>query len=308
MTVLFAMSVNAQITDCSELFFSEYVEGYGQNKAIEIYNPTTAPIDLSNYKIERYSNGATNSSDGGITTLTGMLVPGDVFVLTSGETDTSSTFGYIDAVLFNMGDLAEPVGSYPTPLHMNGNDAMVLTKNGAIIDVIGKVSEDPAVQSTIPNIAGGWTDDASAGFTDANIVDADEIWTMNHTLIRKSTILYGDNNGLDLFDPSVEWDSLAVGSWNNLGSHTCDCQGASAVNEKNEISYIMYPNPANQGASVIIKATEKIEKIEVINILGAKSITTNSNTIITSDLAKGTYIVKIKFKDGRQVDNKLIVE
>ena len=63
MTVLFAMSVNAQITDCSDLFFSEYVEGYGQNKAIEIYNPTTAPIDLSDYRVERYSNGATNSSE-----------------------------------------------------------------------------------------------------------------------------------------------------------------------------------------------------------------------------------------------------
>jgi len=300
--------LNAQIVDCNDLFFSEYIEGWSQNKAIEIYNPTTAPIDLSDYRVERYSNGSTNSSTGGITTLSGMLASGDAFVLTSGETDTSSTFGYIDAALFNMGDLAEPVGSYPTPLHMNGNDAMVLTKNGDIIDVIGKVSEDPAVQSTIPNIAGGWTDDASAGFTDANIVDVDEIWTMNHTLIRKSTILYGDNNGLDLFDPSVEWDSLVVGSWNNLGSHTCDCQGTSAVNEKNEISYIMYPNPANSGASVIINATEKIERIELINILGAKVLSTTNTTILTSDLAKGTYIVNIQFSDGRQADNKLIVE
>ena len=70
----------------------------------------------------------------------------------------------------------------------------------------------------------------------------------------------------------------------------------------------MYPNPANEGASVIIKATEKIEKVEVINILGAKVLTTNSNIIITSDLAKGTYIVNIQFSDGRQADNKLIVE
>ena len=294
MTVLLAMSVNAQITDCSDLFFSEYVEGYGQNKAIEVYNPTSVTIDLSAYQIERYSNGATNSSAGGVTNLTGMLVSGDAFVITSGETDTSSTFGFIDPILFSMSDLAEPVGSYPTPLHMNGNDAMVLTKNGQIIDVIGKVGEDPA--------SGAWTDDAASGFTMGSW------WTAQHTLIRKNTVLYGDNNGVDLFDPSVEWDSLVVGSWNNLGSHTCDCQGASAVNETNGISYIMYPNPANEGASVIIKATEKIEKVEVINILGVKSLTTNSNTIITSDLAKGTYIVKIKFKDGRQVDNKLIVE
>ena len=36
--------------DCSELFFSEYLEGYGQNKALEIYNPTSTNIDLSQYQ------------------------------------------------------------------------------------------------------------------------------------------------------------------------------------------------------------------------------------------------------------------
>ena len=304
MTVLFAISVNAQITECSELFFSEYIEGWSQNKAIEVYNPTNATVDLSDYRIERYSNGATNSSAGGITTLSGMLASGDAFVLTNGETDTTSTFGFCDPILLAMADVAEPNGSYPTPMHMNGNDAMVLTKNGDIIDVIGKVGENPAVQD--PNgSTGAWTDDPSAGFTDAN---GGTWWTANHTLIRKSTVLKGDNNGIDLFDPSAEWDSLPAPNWSNLGSHTCDCQGTSAVNETNEISYIMYPNPANSGASVIINATEKIERIELINILGAKVLSTPNTTILTSDLAKGTYIVSIQFSDGRQADNKLIVE
>ena len=294
LSVIATTFLNAQIVDCNELFFSEYIEGWSQNKAIEVYNPTNATVDLSDYRIERYSNGATNSSAGGITTLSGMLASGDAFVLTNGESDTSSTFGFCDPILLAMADFAEPNGSYPTPMHMNGNDAMVLTKNGVIIDVIGKVGEDPS--------SGAWTADAASGFT------LGTWWTANHTLIRKSTVLKGDNNGLDLFDPSAEWDSLPAPNWSNLGSHTCDCQGTSAVNETNEISYIMYPNPANEGASVIIKATEKIELVEVINILGAKVLTTNSNIIITSDLAKGTYIVNIKFKDGRQVDNKLIVK
>ena len=294
LSVIATTFLNAQIVDCNDLFFSEYIEGWSQNKAIEVYNPTNATVDLSDYRIERYSNGATNSSAGGITTLSGMLASGDAFVLTNGESDTTSTFGFCDPILLAMADFAEPNGSYPTPMHMNGNDAMVLTKNGVIIDVIGKVGEDPA--------SGAWTADAASGFT------LGTWWTANHTLIRKSTVLKGDNNGLDLFDPSAEWDSLPAPNWSNLGSHTCDCQGTSAVNETNEISYIMYPNPANEGASVIIKATEKIEKVEVINILGAKSLTTNSNTIITSDLAKGTYIVNIQFSDGRQADNKLIVE
>ena len=33
--------------DCSQLFFSEYVEGWSNNKALEIYNPTGEEIDLS---------------------------------------------------------------------------------------------------------------------------------------------------------------------------------------------------------------------------------------------------------------------
>jgi hypothetical protein len=294
MTVLFAMSVNAQITDCSDLFFSEYVEGYGQNKAIEVYNPTSATVDLSAYQIERYSNGTTNSSAGGVTNLTGMLVSGDAFVITSGETDTSSTFGFIDPILFSMSDLAEPVGSYPTPLHMNGNDAMVLTKNGAIIDVIGKVGEDPA--------SGAWTDDAASGFT------LGSWWTAQHTLIRKNTVLYGDNNGIDLFNPSLEWDSLVIGSWNNLGTHTCDCIATVVINDANSISYVVYPNPANIGETITVNTKEKIKNIEVINLLGEKVFTEFSNKITTSSLAKGTYILKINLSNSRVIENKIIIE
>ena len=294
LSVIATTFLNAQIVDCNDLFFSEYIEGWSQNKAIEVYNPTNATVDLSDYRIERYSNGATNSSAGGITTLSGMLASGDAFVLTNGESDTTSTFGFCDPILLAMADFAEPNGSYPTPMHMNGNDAMVLTKNGVIIDVIGKVGEDPS--------SGAWTADAASGFT------LGTWWTANHTLIRKSTVLKGDNNGIDLFDPSAEWDSLPAPNWSNLGSHTCDCQGTSAVNETNEISHIMYPNPANSGASVIINATEKIEKIELINILGTKVLSTTNTTILTSDLAKGMYIVNIQFSDGRKVGNKLIIE
>ena len=294
MSVLFVMSVNAQITDCTDLFFSEYVEGYGQNKAIEVYNPSLTTIDLSDYQIERYSNGATNSSAGGVTNLTGMLVSGDAFVITSGETDTSSSFGFIDPILFSMSDLAEPVGSYPTPLHMNGNDAMVLTKNGQIIDVIGKVGEDPA--------SGAWTDDAASGFTMGSW------WTMQHTLIRKNTVLHGDNNGVDLFDPSLEWDSLVVGSWNNLGTHTCDCIGATVINDANSVSYVVYPNPSNIGETITVSTKEKIKSIEVINILGEKVFTEYSNKITTSKLSKGTYILMINLSDSRVIENKIIVE
>ena len=290
---LFATKVSAQVIDCSELFFSEYIEGYSQDKAIEIFNPTSLTIDLSDYKIERYANGETNSLNGGITNLSGMLAPGDVFVLTNGETDTTSQFGFIDPLLYSMGDMAEPNGSYPTPLHMNGNDAMVLTKNGAILDVIGKVGEDPA--------SGAWTDDAASGFTMGTW------WTANHTLIRKSTVLRGDNDGLDLFNPSLEWDSLPVGTWNNLGSHICDCTTLSSLNTIKDISYLLYPNPAKKGNVVKIKSLQEIKEIRLINLLG-EEISVFANQINTDDFSKGIYIIVIEFIDGRFAKNKLIIE
>ncbi len=222
-----------------------------------------------------------------------MLASGDVFVITHGETDTSATTGYCDPLLISLGDMAD--GPYPSPLYMNGNDAMVLSKGPTIIDVIGRVGEDPGPD-------GAWTADSASGFT------LGTWWTANHTLIRKSTVLKGDNDGLDLFDPSAEWDSLPAPNWGNLGMHTCDCSGTTVINETKDVTYIMYPNPANYESSVIVKATERIEKIEVVNILGTKVFTTNSNTIITTDLAKGTYVVNIRFIDGRQADNKLIIE
>ncbi|PKP10683.1 MAG: hypothetical protein CVU09_05570 [Bacteroidetes bacterium HGW-Bacteroidetes-4] len=42
----------------SELFFSEYLEGSSSNKALEIYNPTGADVDLSAYSVKLATNGA----------------------------------------------------------------------------------------------------------------------------------------------------------------------------------------------------------------------------------------------------------
>ncbi|MGB0929221.1 MAG: lamin tail domain-containing protein [Chitinophagales bacterium] len=61
MAVLIFSSPNAIAQPCSDLFFSEYVEGYGNNKALEIYNPTQNAIDLAEYSLVRFRNGATDA-------------------------------------------------------------------------------------------------------------------------------------------------------------------------------------------------------------------------------------------------------
>ena len=69
----------------TELFFSEYIEGSSNNKAVEIYNGTGAAVDLAagGYIVQMYFNG---SASAGLTlpttgTLTGTVANGDVFVL-----------------------------------------------------------------------------------------------------------------------------------------------------------------------------------------------------------------------------------
>ena len=299
-TILLSTTIlSAQVIDCSDLFFSEYVEGYGQNKAIEIFNPTSSAINLSAYTIERYSNGSTNSSAGGTTNLSGSLASGDAFVLTNGDTDTSGQFGFIDVALYNIGDLSEPNGAYPTPMHMNGNDALVLTKNGAIVDVFGRVGEDPGVC---------WTDHAPSGFVSGTSItgfNPGTWYTTGHTLIRKQTVLRGDNDAFDLFNPSLEWDTLPVGTWSYLGSHTCNCLGGSYLSES-EVSYLIYPNPVNYGSIVNIKSTKNIKYITLTNMLGQTSL--YKNKINTSTLSQGAYVVKIEFYDGNFVENKLLVK
>ena len=51
-TLIFIFSFSHFIqsqNDCTDLFFSEYVEGWSNNKALEIYNPTSNAINLDNY-------------------------------------------------------------------------------------------------------------------------------------------------------------------------------------------------------------------------------------------------------------------
>ena len=48
----------------TELFFSEYIEGSSNNKAVEIFNGTSAPVDLTaaGYNVQMFFNG--NSTAG----------------------------------------------------------------------------------------------------------------------------------------------------------------------------------------------------------------------------------------------------
>jgi len=62
-----------------DLFFSEYLEGTSYNKAIEIFNGTGSAVDLSDYKVELYTNGSNTANN--TLVLSGTLENDDVYVI-----------------------------------------------------------------------------------------------------------------------------------------------------------------------------------------------------------------------------------
>jgi endonuclease I len=106
----------------TELFFTEYIEGSSNNKALEIGNFTDSTIDLTSYSIQKVSNGSGSWIDE--YNLSGSLNPNDVFVIANGSAVADIT---------NTADVT--VGG--SPLNFNGNDAIGLFKNGTLIDLIG---------------------------------------------------------------------------------------------------------------------------------------------------------------------------
>ena len=175
----------------TDLFISEYIEGSSNNKAIEIYNGTGATVNLATgmYDIQLFSNGATTA---GLTiSLTGSVADGDVYVVAASAAN---------AAILAQADQTSSAGLW------NGDDALVLRKNGAVIDSFGIVGNDPGTE---------W----GTGLTS----------TADNTLVRKSTICAGETNTTNPFDPATEWDGYAVDTTSNLGSHTANCGPVTPV-------------------------------------------------------------------------------
>ena len=120
-------TINATTTATSlvtDLYFSEYLEGSSNNKALEIANNTGSSISLSTYVVKKQTNGAGSWSTG--ISLTGTLVNGAKFVLVNSSI-ASTCYSKTSA----------NISTTATELTFNGNDAVGLFKNGTLIDIIG---------------------------------------------------------------------------------------------------------------------------------------------------------------------------
>jgi uncharacterized protein len=172
-----------QARAADELFFSEYIEGSSNNKALEIYNGTGAAVNLSTYRVEMFFNG--NSTNPTIVNLTGTVANGDVFVLAQATA---------------VAEILAQADQTSTASFYNGDDALVLRHNDTVVDVIGQIGFDPGTE---------WgTGDTS---------------TADNTIRRKDDMCAGDPNGSDAFAPALEWDGFPNNTFGGLGVHDgCD--------------------------------------------------------------------------------------
>ena len=175
----------------TELFFSEYVEGSGNSKALEIYNGTGASVDLAanGYSVFISFNGGTSTRS---IALTGSVADRDVYVLAQATADP---------LVLAQADQRDSSTSW-----YNGDDFVALRKGGVTVDSIGQLAPDPGTE---------WGTGATS--------------TADNTLRRKLTVTAGDTVETDAFDPSLEWEGFAQNTFDGLGSHGAGGAGAVSL-------------------------------------------------------------------------------
>jgi predicted extracellular nuclease len=165
----------------ANLIISEYVEGSGYNKAIELYNTSSSEISLGDYTLQRYSNGSSTVSTE--LTLSGTLAANSTYVIVNADSRA-------DAALIAKADLSDSV------VNFNGDDALVLMQGTTVVDSFGQRGVDPG---------SSWSEGG--------------VETANKTLRRKDGIVTGRVTPDASFNPSEEWTQFDQNEFTGLGSH-----------------------------------------------------------------------------------------
>lgn len=304
---VFAIISTLQLSaQCSELFISGYVEGYGNNRALEIYNPTPEAINLSGYSVGRFSNGDFAPGEFEEVQLPDeMLASDDVYVVVLDKRDSlGSGFetpvwnGYqaydvlIDQVtqepVIDMnGDTVYSVQYDPDGLHLYGDVYR------EFLDLEGKADVFLCPVYDTNNALYFNGDDAVAlirGTTVeadySNVIDVigvvgedpgttwqtpDSLWiTRDKSLSRNFDIAGGTGIVLSFSNDTIaysDWDISFKNDFSGLGEHECACFTSSSVDDLNEVAFNMYPNPLVAN-ELTLEAEETIKKVEIYNVLG----------------------------------------
>ena len=255
---------------CTDLYFSEYAEGAASNtKAVEIFNPTSAPISLAGIRLELFANGSSTATT--TQALSGTIAPGDVYVVANTGVASPVVLGQTD--------------SQSAVCFFNGDDALALFDGTDTLDVIGVIGTDPGTTWAIPG--GGSTTD--------------------NTLVRKPTVARGETRwskgaatwqalGTDVYTSVGRHTSTA-------------CIVSSTVkNAPLNTGLAVYPNPAATTLQLQVTGLRgrHTADIRLYNTLGQQVLqqerTLSGADAVTLDLRAlpaGLYSVRVVVADVR---------
>ncbi|MGC5019796.1 lamin tail domain-containing protein [Micromonospora sp. DT47] len=267
----------AAIAAPTDLFISEYVEGSSNNKAIELFNGTGAPVDLAagGYQLLLSFNGGSSTNT---VALTGTVAAGDTFVLAAASAASA---------ILAQADQTTGVSLF------NGDDAIVLRKGTTVLDSIGQVGVDPGTE---------W----GVGVTS----------TADNTLRRLPSVTSGDTDPSDAFDPAAQWAGFPTDTFDGLGAHAVDDGGPVDLPATVDCGTPL-TTAAGTPASREVTATDAddtVVELAVTAVTPAPTAGSISRTAFTpadaaggtaratvtasADLAAGAYTVKLTATDA----------
>jgi hypothetical protein len=258
--------------------------------------------------------------------LVGTIAPYDVYVAVLDKRDPlgiDQEAPVWDSLQARADGFYAPVYNTNNSFYWNGNDVVILAKGTlstdatadvttaigfAIVDIFGKIGENP----------GNGTDPLTGWTCTFPYFQSGDGATVDHSMIRKNSILKGVKTQVSFFDPLLEWDTIPAvvvrldpitqdtvfgtsgnpvldGNWFSLGTHDCACAPAAVETIKQAPELSVFPNPTT--GMVYIKGASQIEEISVYNSLGqlVERVSNNSKSVLSMDLGplKGLYILKM---------------
>ncbi|HML99866.1 MAG TPA: lamin tail domain-containing protein [Bacilli bacterium] len=207
---------NADVGDVlnsSEIFISEYIEASsGNDKLVEIFNGTGSSIDLQDYSIKEFANGANTASYTYTFTEETILLNGETFCFVNKDATSA----------YKVGKYVETSITY-----FNGNDAVGLYKNDTLIDVIGVIGQDPGTEWT------GTDADGNAGST-------------KDMTLRRAPSITSPNTTFSM----GEWVAIANQQSDNVGTHTFASHDVTALEQATAFAdYVMTGIGSNAAGS-----------------------------------------------------------
>ncbi|MCK4661307.1 MAG: Ig-like domain-containing protein [Bacteroidales bacterium] len=248
----------------ADLFFSEYIEGSSNNKALEIHNPTGVNVDLTPYVVKLASNA---NSWGNTLDLTGTLINGGVYVIANAAAD---------AAILDESDITSDVTYY------NGNDALGLFKDDVLIDVIGVPESNINYEV--------------AGVTDAL---AEHTLVRKETIIEGNTdwIASAGTN-----EANSEWIVYAQDDFTHIGFHPYPpilVTSITVTGEGSATTIVVDDGTLQMYAAILpVDATDQSVTWSVINGTGEAAIDADGLLTAVSD---GVVTVKATANDGSDV-------